>query len=161
MLITAQAFTGTARMCDHWPVCMQYIVGPLIVVSVRRFLACPQWYQQRRGILLFPQRFHTQTASCTPRGRNPDTWSQVTWCMKSLWKQKTSSLELPSLLVPLRTCQESLNGYDNLWSDDVPRAYRPMHSGPESQISWKKLFFQCHWSSCFYPVNINWMSVLQ
>ena len=31
MLITAVAFTGTARMRDHWPVCTQYIVGPLIV----------------------------------------------------------------------------------------------------------------------------------
>ena len=45
MLITAVAFTGTARMRYHWPVCTQYIVGPLTVVSVRRFLACPQWYQ--------------------------------------------------------------------------------------------------------------------
>ena len=41
MLITAMAFTGTARIRDYWPVYMQYIVGPLIVVSVRRFLACP------------------------------------------------------------------------------------------------------------------------
>ena len=35
------------------------------------------------------------------------------WCMKPLWKQKkTSSLELPSLLVPLPTCQEdtTING---------------------------------------------------
>ena len=33
MLITAVAFTGTARMCDDWPACTQYFVGPLIVVS--------------------------------------------------------------------------------------------------------------------------------
>ena len=45
-------------MRDHWPVCTQYIVGPLIVVSIRRFLACPQCYQQRRGLLLFPQPGH-------------------------------------------------------------------------------------------------------
>ena len=33
--------------------------------------------------------------------------------MKPLWKEnKTSSLELPSLLVPLRTCQETSNGHD-------------------------------------------------
>ena len=37
------------------------------------------------------------------------TWRS--WYVKPLWKQKkTSSLELPSLLVPLRTCQESSNG---------------------------------------------------
>ena len=31
MLIAAVAFTVAARMLDHWPVCTQYIVGPLIV----------------------------------------------------------------------------------------------------------------------------------
>ena len=49
MLITTVAFTGTARMPDHFPVCTQYIVGPLIVMSIQRFLACPQWYQQRHN----------------------------------------------------------------------------------------------------------------
>ena len=39
------------------------------------------------------------------------------WCMKQLWKQK--SLELPSLLEPLRTCHVSSNRHDNPWSDDV------------------------------------------
>ena len=49
------------------------------------------------------------------------TWS--CWCTKPLWTQKkNSTLELPSLLVPLRTCQESSNGHDNQWSDDVLRA---------------------------------------
>ena len=71
MLITGVAFTGTARMRDHWSVCTQYIVEPLIVVCVQRFLVCPQWYQQRqlfqrRGLLLFPQRFHTPADSCSP-----------------------------------------------------------------------------------------------
>ena len=42
------------------------------------------------------------------------TWNS--WCMKPLWKQKTSSLELQSLLVPLRICKESSNWHDNEWS---------------------------------------------
>ena len=32
------------------PVYTQYIVGPLIVVYVTRFLACPQCYQQQRKL---------------------------------------------------------------------------------------------------------------
>ena len=37
MLITAVAFTGTARVRDHWSVCTLYIVGPLILQPVWRF----------------------------------------------------------------------------------------------------------------------------
>ena len=63
------------------------------------------------------------------------TWS--TWCMKPLWKQKkTSSLELPSLLVTLRTCLESSNGHDNQWFDDVLRGYRPMVAHSSSSCEW-------------------------
>ena len=47
MLIAAVKFTGTARMREHSSVCTQYVMGPLTVVSIRRFLACQQWYQQR------------------------------------------------------------------------------------------------------------------
>ena len=132
MIITAVAFKELLQCAiTDWSVCTQYIEGLLIVVSVRRFLACPQWYQQRRyfywrGLLLFPQWFHTPTTSCAPRGRNPDTWGQVTWYTKPLWKQKTLLLELPSLLLPLWTCLESSKGHDNQWSDDVVHAYRPL-----------------------------------
>ena len=58
-------------------------------------------------------------------------------CMKPLWKQKkTSSLELPSLLVPLRTCQESSNGHNNQCSDNVLRAYRPMVTNSSSSCEY-------------------------
>ena len=50
--------------------------------------------------------------------------------MKQLWKQKkTSSLELPSLLEPLRTYHESSNGHDNQWFDDLL-----VHTGQWSRI---------------------------
>ena len=63
-------------------------------------------------------------------------WSS--WCMKPLWKQKkTSSLELPSLLLTLRTYHKSSNGHESQWSNDVLRAYRPMATHSSSSC-------ECH-----------------
>ena len=64
------------------------------------------------------------------------SWSSL--CMKPLWKQKkTSSLELPSMLVPLWTCQKSSNGHNDQMSDDVQRSYRPMFAHSRSSC-------ECH-----------------
>ena len=113
MLITAVAFTGTARMRDHWSVCTLYIVGPLIVVSVRRFRNVHNGTSSDDVFFCSTTVLYTRSPDLTCLDIFPlSRWCNL--CMKPLWKyKKTSSLELPSLQVPLRTCQESSNGHDN------------------------------------------------
>ena len=75
---------------------------------------------------MFPQWFHTPAALSAIRGRNPDTWGQMTW----MWKQrKTSSLELPR-------CWYHWGHARNLGMDTTingPKMYC-IHSGQWSRI---------------------------
>ena len=128
MLITAVAFTGTARM---WTIGL-YARS----TSSDHWLSCPfedSWYV--RNVTSSDGNSSDEVFFCFYNGFiHQVTWPHVSgflplgapwssWCVKPLWKQKkTSLLELPSLLITSQTCQESSNEHDNQWSDDVLHA---------------------------------------
>ena len=118
MLITAVAFIGTAQMRDHSTVCTQYIVGPWIVVFVRRFLACPQWYQAATVILATRSSSVTTMVAYT---RSPDLtcldfflWGHIKQLVYETVVKKEADLVARITVAagtPLRTCQESSSGH--------------------------------------------------
>ena len=104
MLITAVAFTGTARSNTRPLVCMHAVHRQTIDCRVRSKIPGMSAIVPAATVNLATKSFSVSTTDSYTRSPYLTCldfflWGHMNhWCIKSLWKQKkTSSLELPSL----------------------------------------------------------------
>ena len=123
MLIRAVAFTGTARIRNHWPVCMRWTIDcrvrskiPGMSAMVPAAIVIPV----TRSSSISTTVSYTNCFMCPQRkkSRHVRSGDLVYETAVETEEDLVARITVAACTI-MELCQESLNGHDNQWSDDV------------------------------------------